>query len=151
MISDCGCCVDLYAQLALTTWRLMNRNGENPCNRVLYGLKTQSTCKALGLQWDSNRGPQSFFLKFEWEITSSSKTTFLQREPLLTMFYTVNRSPLLVTKLVFMLTNIVSKCQRCPVHSKCADALGLRTCLMIAFWVFVFSSPCTCRWRAWRL
>ena len=33
-----------------------------------------------------------------WKITSLSKTTPLQREPFLTMFYTTNLSPLLVTK-----------------------------------------------------
>ena len=33
-----------------------------------------------------------------WKITSFSKTTSLQREPFLTMFYTINLSPLLVTK-----------------------------------------------------
>ena len=33
-----------------------------------------------------------------WKITSFSKTTFLQREPFLTMFYTINSSPLLGTK-----------------------------------------------------
>ena len=33
-----------------------------------------------------------------WKITSFSKTTSLQREPFLTMFFTINLSPLLVTK-----------------------------------------------------
>ena len=37
-------------------------------------------------------------LLFQWEITSFSKTTLLQRESFLTMFYTINSSPLLVTK-----------------------------------------------------
>ena len=32
-----------------------------------------------------------------WKISSFSKTTSLQREPFLTMFYTINLSPLLVT------------------------------------------------------
>ena len=38
-----------------------------------------------------------------------------QREPFLTMFYTVNSSPLLVTKLVFMLTIVLSnyQCVQC--------------------------------------
>ena len=42
------------------------------------------------------------------ETTSFSKTALLQREPFLTMFYTctINSSPLLVTKSVFMLTII---------------------------------------------
>ena len=33
-----------------------------------------------------------------WKITSFSKTMSLQREPFLTKFYTINSSPLLVTK-----------------------------------------------------
>ena len=46
-----------------------------------------------------------------WEITSFSKTMALQREPFLTMFYTINLSPLLVTKKGFMLTIILSNYQ----------------------------------------
>ncbi len=46
-----------------------------------------------------------------WEITSFSKTTLLQREPFLTMFYTINSSSLLVTNKVFMLTIILSNYQ----------------------------------------
>ena len=38
-----------------------------------------------------------------WKITSFSKTTLLSREPFLTMLYTTNSSPLLVTKWGFML------------------------------------------------
>jgi hypothetical protein len=47
-------------------------------------------------------GPQ--ILNFEvsksnsWKITSFTKTTPLQREPFLTMFYTTNLSPIVVTK-----------------------------------------------------
>ena len=45
-----------------------------------------------------------------WKMTSFSKTTciLLQREPFLTMFYIINSSPLLVTKLDFMLIIILS-------------------------------------------
>ena len=38
-----------------------------------------------------------------WKITLFSKTRLLQREPFLTMFYTINLFPLLVTKKGFML------------------------------------------------
>ena len=38
-----------------------------------------------------------------WKITSFSKAMALQREPVLTMFDTNNRSPLVVTKKGFML------------------------------------------------
>ena len=38
-----------------------------------------------------------------WKITSFSKTTSLQRELFLTMFYTINLSPVLVIKKGFML------------------------------------------------
>ena len=50
-----------------------------------------------------------------WKITSFSKTMALQREPFLTMFYTINLSPLLVTKKVFMLIIILSNYQQCPL------------------------------------
>ena len=33
-----------------------------------------------------------------WKITSFLKNTLFQRKPFLTMFYTINLSPLLVTK-----------------------------------------------------
>ena len=53
-----------------------------------------------------------------WKITSFSITTSLQREPFLTMFYTINLSPLLVSKLVLMLRNILNNYQKCPVPLK---------------------------------
>ena len=46
---------------------------------------------------------------------SRSKTTSLQREPFLTMFYTINSSPLLVTTRGFMLINILSNYQKYPL------------------------------------
>ena len=50
-----------------------------------------------------------------WKITSISKTTPLQREPFLTMFYTANLSPLLLTKWGLMLIIILSNYQKCPL------------------------------------
>ena len=50
------------------------------------------------------------------KITSFSKTMALQREPSLTMFYTINLSPLLVTKKGFMPIIILSNYQWCPLH-----------------------------------
>ena len=46
-----------------------------------------------------------------WKINSFSRTTSLQREPFLTMFYTINLSPLLVTKKGFVLIIILSNYQ----------------------------------------
>ena len=46
-----------------------------------------------------------------WKISSFSKSTSLQREPFLTMFYTINHSLLLVTKWGFMLIIILSNYQ----------------------------------------
>ena len=51
----------------------------------------------------------------QWKITSFSKTIALQREPFLTMFYTINLSPLLVTKKGFMSIIILSNYQQCPL------------------------------------
>ena len=46
-----------------------------------------------------------------WKITSFSKIMALQRVLFLTMFYTINLSPLLVTKKGFMLIIILSSNQ----------------------------------------
>ena len=46
-----------------------------------------------------------------WKTIYFSKTTLLQREPFLTMFYTIISSPLLVTKYVFMLAILLSNYQ----------------------------------------
>ena len=46
-----------------------------------------------------------------WKITSFSKITSLQRELFLTMFYTINLSPLLVIKKGFMVIIILSNYQ----------------------------------------
>ena len=46
-----------------------------------------------------------------WKITSFSKTTLLQREPFLTMFYTINLSPLLILKKGFVIIIILSNYQ----------------------------------------
>ena len=59
-----------------------------------------------------------------WKITSFSKTMALQREPFLTMFYTINLSPLLITKKGFMRIIILCNYQWCPlplslVHTSC--------------------------------
>ena len=43
-----------------------------------------------------------------WKITSFLKTKSLQRELFLTMFYTINLSPLLVTKKGIMIIIILS-------------------------------------------
>ena len=50
-----------------------------------------------------------------WKITSFSKTMALQRELFLTMFYTTNLSPFLVTKKGFMRIIILSNYQYCPL------------------------------------
>ena len=44
----------------------------------------------------------------EWEITSFSKTTLLQREPCLTMLYTIQLSIARYRVYVFMLTIVLS-------------------------------------------
>ena len=79
----------------------------------LFGLKWSSKlqehrgrfcCTSLcALDTKNDIGPD-----FLWEITYFSKTMLLLREPFLTMFYTINSSPLLVTKYVVMLTIILS-------------------------------------------
>ena len=65
--------------------------------------------------WKSNLG----------KINSFSKTTSLQREPFLTMFYTINLFPLLVTKLGLMIIIILSIATN-SVHCLYSGSIGLR-------------------------
>ena len=62
-----------------------------------------------------------------WKITSFSKATLLQRKPFLTMFYTINSSPLLVTMSGFMLIIILStgNYQQCPLPLTLSTNLGV--------------------------
>ena len=50
------------------------------------------------LDFETSKSNSEVSKSNSWKITSFSKTTLLQREPFLTMFYTINSSPLLVTK-----------------------------------------------------
>ena len=50
------------------------------------------------LEFETSNSKSEVSKSNTWKITSFSKTTSLQREPFLTMFYTINISPLLVTK-----------------------------------------------------
>ena len=50
-----------------------------------------------------------------WKITSFSKTMALQRELFLTMFYTINLFPSLLTKKGFMIIIILSNYRQCPL------------------------------------
>ena len=77
-----------------------------------------------------------------WKITSFSKTMELQREPLLTMFYTINLSPFLVTKKGVMLIIIFSNYQKCPLplsrnYTYCKLA-GTTMCksLLLEWWLW---------------
>ena len=60
--------------------------------------KKHPWCIFVFFHLPNNKRLQLSLLLFEWEITSFSTTTLLQREPFLTMFYTTNLSPLLVIK-----------------------------------------------------
>ena len=61
-------------------------------------------CLDFGTSAEVSKSNQIFY----WEITFFSKSTLLQGEPFLTKFYTINSSPLLVTKYAFMLPNMLS-------------------------------------------
>ena len=65
-----------------------NERKKHPCHTKLCAF------------WCLISRPQILNLRSQnsWKITYFSKTTLLQREPFLTMFYTINLSPLLVTK-----------------------------------------------------
>ena len=61
-----------------------------------------------------------------WKITYLSKTTSLQRELFLAMFYTINLSPaLLVIKKGFMMIIVLSNNQYCPRPLTTERAYGI--------------------------
>ena len=76
-----------------------------------------------------------------WKITSFSKTTSLQREPFLTMFYTINLSPILVTKKGFMLIIILSIYQQCPLPLNRGQFRCKQKALNILLWIVCKSEP----------
>ena len=59
------------------------------------------------VDFETSRSKPEVSKSNSWKIMSFSKTMALQRDLFLTMFYTINLSPLLVTKKGFML-NIIS-------------------------------------------
>ena len=65
----------------------------------------------LMVDFETSSSKLEVFKSNSWKITSFSKTMALQREPFLTMFYTINLSPLLATKKGFMLIIILSNYQ----------------------------------------
>ena len=62
----------------------------------------------LMLDFETSNSKSEVWKSNSWKITSFSKTTPLQREQFLIMFYTTSLSPLLVTKKGFMLIIILS-------------------------------------------
>jgi hypothetical protein len=63
------------------------------------------------LDFETLNSKSEILKRNSWKITSFSETTSLQREPFLTMFDTINLSPLHVTKWGFMLIIILSHYQ----------------------------------------
>ena len=76
---------------------------KHPCHTKL--------CAFRWLIFETSSSKSEVFKSNSWKITSFSKTTFLQREPFLTMFYTINLSPLIVTKWGIILIIILSSYQ----------------------------------------
>ena len=60
------------------------------------------------LDFETSNSKSEVSISNSLKITSFSKTMALQKKPFLTMFYTINLSPLLVTKKGFMLIIILS-------------------------------------------
>ena len=65
------------------------------------------------LDFETSNSKSDVLKSNSWKITFFSKITILQREPFLTMFYTINHSPLLVIviKKGFMIIIILSNYQ----------------------------------------
>ena len=60
--------------------------------------KTRLSHEVQMLDFDTSNSKPEVSKSNSWKNTSFSKTTPLQRELFLTMIYTINLSPLLVTK-----------------------------------------------------
>ena len=73
--------------------REINERKKHPCHTKLWTFR----CLISGPQNLIQRSWSQIQI-LTWKITSFSKTMLLQREPFLTMFCTINISPLLVTK-----------------------------------------------------
>ena len=65
----------------------------------------------LMLNFETSNSKLEVSKSSSWKITSFSKTTTLQRKLFLTMFYTINLSPLLAIKKGFMMIIILSDYQ----------------------------------------
>ena len=63
------------------------------------------------LDFDTSNSKSEVSKSNSWKITYFSKSTSLQREPFLTMFFTINSSPMLVTMSVFKLIFVLSNYQ----------------------------------------
>ena len=61
-------------------------------------LVTRSCVRFLMLDFETTNSKLEVSKSNSWKITAFSKTTSLQREPFLTVYDTINLSPLLVTK-----------------------------------------------------
>ena len=83
-------------------------------NETKKTLSHEVVCFQM-LDFETSNSKLEVLKSNSWKITSFSKTTSLQREPFLTMCYTINLSPLLVTKWGFMLIIILSNYQKCPL------------------------------------
>ena len=69
--------VKIWVQVVIKFARKQWKKEKHCCNSTLCAF----TCIIKHFRWS--------ILLFEWEITSFSKTTFLQREPFLTLVYTI--------------------------------------------------------------
>ena len=80
-------------------WNFFCSIGHRSCKKEHphYITLCDLRCIIKGFSWN--------FLLLEWEITSLSKTTLLQKERVLTMLYTINSSPMLVSYQVSFYAN----------------------------------------------
>ena len=88
-------------------WETFERNiGRRSCEIIMEEktrLSHEVVCFQM-LDFETSNSNSEVLKLDSWKITSFSKTTFLQREPFLTMFYAIKSSLLLSAKYGFMLT-----------------------------------------------
>ena len=93
-------------------WKFeLNRSSKLRDNYERKNTLVTRSCVLSVLDFETSNSKLEVLKSNLWKITSFSKTTLLQRELFLTMFYTTNLSPLLVTNKGFMLIIILSNYQ----------------------------------------
>ena len=114
LVFTVGVCQHVHKITNLLKFEL-NRSSTLRDNNERKNTLVTRSCVLSRLDFETSNSKLEVPKSNSWKITSFAKTTSLQRKPFLTMSYTINLSPLLVSKWGFMLIIILSNYQWCLV------------------------------------